>query len=320
MTKSSRIQAGIWSSIIGDALGVPVEFKSREEIAKDPVTGFRSHGTYDLPEGFWSDDSSLMLCTIENLAEGRDFETLMAKFEKWLNQGYWTPGGYVFDCGIATSEAISRFSNGETALLCGSIDEYSNGNGSLMRILPFAYHLADSDPDTRRKGIFNASAVTHGHSRSKLACWLYAEVIKNLLEGLGKAESVDSAHSTIEKWVHQNSAVKEWSHFERCTSRIVELPVSGIQSSGYVVHTLEASIYSFLKNDDIWSSLLFSVNLGQDTDTVACVTGGLAGTFYGMDGVDLGWIKRLARWEEIRALIQGFLALRNLSESQLCSK
>lgn len=306
ISKSSRIQAGLWSSILGDALGVPVEFQSREEIAKNPVIGFRSHGTYDLPEGYWSDDSSLMLCSMENLTEGGDFEALMAKFKKWLNEGYMTPGGFTFDCGIATREAIGRFSQGEQALLCGSMDEYSNGNGSLMRILPFAYRLADSDPDTRRKRIFDASRITHGHSRSKLACWLYSEVIRNLMEGLGKAESVDLAHSIVEEWVQQNGAMNEWGHFARCTSRIVDLPVSSIKSSGYVIDTLEASLYSFLKHDDIWSSLLFSVNLGSDTDTVACVTGGLAGTFYGIDAVDPGWIKRLAKWEEIDGLIGTF--------------
>lgn len=306
MTKEDRIKGGIWASILGDALGVPVEFRPRDEIAQNPVIGFRSYGTHNLPEGSWSDDSSMALCTIENLISGGDLESLMGKFVRWLSQGHWTPHGYAFDSGIATGEAIRRFSGGETALLCGSFDEYSNGNGSLMRILPFAYHFADSTAAIRRKGIFDASSITHAHSRSKLACWFYTEIVRNLLNGHGKADSVDEAHSTIGQWADENSASKEWNYFCRCTSAILELPASSIKSSGYVVDTLEASIYSFLKNRDVWTSLLYAVNLGNDTDTVACVTGGLSGTFHGIDGVDTSWITRLSRHQEIEELIRSF--------------
>lgn len=181
-------------------------------------------------------------------------------------------------------------------------------NGSLMRILPLVYSLAEADPETARKGIFNGSAITHGHSRSKLACWLYSEAIRNLLQGAGKAEAIHSAYSAVDTWVKANDASKEWDHFFRCSGKLADLPVSFIKSSGYVVDTLEAAFYSFLKNDDIWPSLLFSVNLGQDTDTVACVTGGLAGTYYGFDGLDPAWVNRLARHDEIETLISDFLA------------
>lgn len=307
MENESRLHGGLWGAILGDVLGVPVEFRSRDELLKSPVLGLRSFGTHHQPEGTWSDDTSLLLCSVENILEHGDLETLMKKFLAWADQGLWTPGGVVFDIGIATREAISQFRSGETAELSGSFDEWSNGNGSLMRILPYSYFFAAEDSDTRRTGIFKVSSVTHAHSRSKLACWFYTEVVKQLLLGKNKAEAVDLAHIEIDQWAAKNNASAEWSHFSRCRSDIGQRPLEEIKSTGYVVDSLEAALYSFLKTDDVMSSLLFAVNLGNDTDTIGSLTGGLAGTYYGFEGIDSNLLNKVRQYEEITKLVGKFV-------------
>jgi len=106
--KQDRILGGLWGAIIGDALGVPVEFKNREQVRRNPITGMRGYGTFNLPPGSWSDDSSLLLCTVESLLDGFDTEKMGKLLVRWLNEGCWTPWGNVFDVGNSTSYSIER--------------------------------------------------------------------------------------------------------------------------------------------------------------------------------------------------------------------
>ena len=121
---------------VGDALGVPAEFKSRETLKKNPITGMTGYGTHNQPPGTWSDDSSLAFCLAESLCEGYNLKDIADRFIKWYDKAYWTPHGEVFDIGIATRKAIQRLKEGIDPRLAGGNTEYDNGNGSLMRIMP----------------------------------------------------------------------------------------------------------------------------------------------------------------------------------------
>ena len=132
---------GVMGLVVGDALGVPVEFKDRESLRQDPVTSMRGYGTYNQPPGTWSDDSSMTLALLDSLKDGLDYKDIMDKFVAWYDKGKYTPHGKMFDIGIATRQALSRYKNGLAALECGGQDEYDNGNGSLMRILPILFYL-----------------------------------------------------------------------------------------------------------------------------------------------------------------------------------
>ncbi len=138
LTVKEKILGGLWGAVVGDALGVPVEFRSREELRQDPVQDMRGYGTYGQPAGTWSDDSSLMLCTVESLLDGLDTGHLGSLFVRWLQEAHWTPWDKVFDVGGTTNQAINRLSQGVEPEQAGLTDENSNGNGSLMRILPVA--------------------------------------------------------------------------------------------------------------------------------------------------------------------------------------
>jgi len=144
MPRRERSFGGLWGAVVGDALGVPIEFKSWAAIAQVPVTEMRGYGTHQQPPGTWSDDSSLLLCTAESLLNGFDLQDLGRRFVRWLDERYWTPWGQVFDVGITTREAIRRIAQGGAPEQAGSSSEQSNGNGSLMRILPVALRYADA--------------------------------------------------------------------------------------------------------------------------------------------------------------------------------
>ena len=136
-------KSGIYGLIIGDAMGVPVEFTSREDRKKTPITDMTGYGTYNQPEGTWSDDSSMVLATLASIRDrGRiDYKDIMDRFHNWCMYGAYTPFDNVFDIGVATSRAIMKYSNGAKPLESGGETEWDNGNGSLMRILPICLYI-----------------------------------------------------------------------------------------------------------------------------------------------------------------------------------
>ena len=166
------IKNSILGLILADALGVPVEFKLREELDHNPVKDMIGYGTYNQPPGTWSDDSSMALVTMESLTGGYSLEDVMKGFCKWAHKGYMTPYGCRFDIGNITSTACNNYLHDKNIKTCGETSEYSNGNGSLMRILPASIYFAGESEKTIIKKSFEISALTHNHIRSKIACAL----------------------------------------------------------------------------------------------------------------------------------------------------
>jgi len=163
-------KAALLGFIVGDALGVPVEFCPRASLENTPVTAMLGYGTYNLPPGTWSDDSSLMLCTLESLTEGFDLEDIGRQLVRWLYLGHWTPAGKVFGAGLCTQRAISRIRRGVPASKSGGESEFENGNGSLMRILPLAISTQGLSLKQRFTRVEQVSAITHAHAQSKITC------------------------------------------------------------------------------------------------------------------------------------------------------
>ena len=298
-----RILGGILGLAVGDALGVPVEFKSRTAIKRATVNRMLGYGTHHQPAGTWSDDSSLTFCIIESLCDGFDLSDIGHRFVQWLDRGYWTPHGQVFDVGGATRQAISRLRDGVDPVEAGGIDEYSNGNGSLMRILPVALYFADSGIAEMLDATHKVSCLTHAHPRSQMACGFYNLMVVELLKGTPPMESYLKALDLATDAYSISPFSEELSYFSRIFSRrIHEEAGNDIQSSGYVIHTLEASIWAFLRSSSFAEAVLSAVNLGDDTDTTGAVTGGLAGVHYGLEAIPEEWINALARRSEILEL------------------
>lgn len=299
---TNKILDALFGLCVGDALGVPVEFKSREYLNKNPVTDMIGYGTHNQSPGTWSDDSSLAFCLADSLCSGYDLSDIADKFVGWYYDNLWIPHGEVFDIGNATSEAIERLKNGIAPQKAGGCSEYSNGNGSLMWILPLAFILQKTPFEKRVSIISDVSSITHGHLRSILACVIFIEMALNLLEG----QDIQKAYQNMKKPIMEHySGETELKHYSRILQGdISELQEDVIKSSGYVVHTLEASLWCLLTSQSYKETVLKAVNLGEDTDTTGAVAGGLAGLYYGFESIPLEWVGKIARNDDIRKLAE----------------
>lgn len=298
MSKQLDILLGI---AIGDALGVPFEFKDRRVLKENPCADMVGFGTYNLPPGTFSDDSSLTFCLAEALTKGFDLDIIANNFVRWCYENYWTPRGSVFDIGISTKESINRLVKGMRPDLAGGMAPDSNGNGSLMRISPLIFYLKDKPRAERYEITKLVSSITHGHIRSVIACFYYLEFGLNLLAGKSKFETYLLLQKNISKHLHYLSInPDEVILFDRLLGQdISQLPEKNISSTGYVLDTLEASIWCLMTTDNYKDAVLKAVNLGNDTDTTAAVTGGLAGILYGAQSIPSHWLDQLARKEDI---------------------
>lgn len=333
------IKNGIIGAIVGDALGLAVQFEPREFRDRDPVTDMRGYGAFNKPEGSWSDDSSLILATIDGLSKSLenhkeddsslneiiDYEIIMKNFSLWLNEGEFTPYGYAYDIGGATMDGIGRYDNGTEPILSGGIGEGDNGNGSLMRILPIAFFIHylsqkySFDEDERMTAIHNLSSLTHRHRRTQLCCGIYVNIALEFIENhenecnLALEELIANGINKSKEYYFNNDDFKgELHHFNRVFSlNIQNLPRDEIKSGGYTISSLEASIWCLLNNENYKDTVLTAVNLGYDTDTTACIAGGLAGIYYGYEDIPADWVNQLVERRKIESFVKKFSNLLN---------
>lgn len=306
--KKNLAHSGLLGVAVGDALGVPVEFQERIALDTNPVVGMREFGVHNQPAGTWSDDSSLTFCLAESLCGEFNLQDIAQLFADWYFKAHWTPHGRVFDIGITTRNALNRVQSGKyKPELCGEHGEYDNGNGSLMRILPLAFYLKDiEDKALRFEIVHKVSAITHGHFRSIFSCFIYTEYLLKLFKGTDKIVAYEELKPEILAFSQeQEFESKEINLFDRILKKdIRECWRREINGSGYVLHSLEASLWCFLTHDNYKDAVLEAVNLGNDTDTTAAITGGLAGVYYGVENISEEWINTLARKEDIIELAQ----------------
>ena len=301
----NTLKAVMLGHAVGDALGVPVEFCSRRELDESPVTEMLGWGSYPVPEGCWSDDTSMSLAALDSLKNGRvDFEDIMGNFVAWTTEDKYTPTGEMFDIGKTCMTAIRNYLKGScSALECGLKDERSNGNGSLMRMHPFVLYAYANDISLEDWSdlIDKASSITHAHQRSKVGCLIYAFVLWHLMND----HTISALHHGLAR---AEAHLKERAEIS-CYQRIFREDFAStnrnkIKSSGYVIDTLEAAIWCVLTTKDYKSAVLAAVNLGEDTDTVAAVAGSMAGALYGLDNIPEEWLIVLKKREYIEKMCE----------------
>ena len=294
--RKQQMMSAVIGSAIGDALGVPVEFKSREYLKEHPVTDMIGYGTHNQPAGSWSDDTSLTLCLAEALKQPEfSLEFLGSLFLRWMNEGYLTANGKMFDIGITTQQAILNIEAGEPITDCGGRDFGSNGNGSLMRILPLAFHTADMPIDERFKLTKDVSSITHGHIYSVAGCFIYLEIARELILGKSFHDAYELGVQTSKDYLLQLGVYDELNGvYDRVFDGLIpNLIEDEISSSGFVVHTLEAALWCLFTSSSYKETVLKAVNLGDDTDTTAAVAGGLAVLVYGANEMPRKWSRIL---------------------------
>lgn len=291
VTLRERIEGGIYGLLVGDALGVPYEFHAKNEIPPaleiefNPPEYFeRAHKT--IAPGTWSDDGAQALVLLASLLYcGKlDVDNFATGLVDWYETGYMAVDGNVFDVGIQTGQAIRRLNLGVKATIAGQIDEQANGNGSLMRVLPLALWHKGSDEELVNDA-HQQSVVTHGHLRSQICCALYCLWARYTL--FGKANSWEEAVIRIKDIYGQNSD----EYAELMWSVRPDDIIDG-QGSGYVVDTLRSAKWAMKKStyEDVVKA---AITLGKDTDTTACVAGGIAGIRDGMKAIPTRWVENL---------------------------
>lgn len=306
-------RSAVLGAAVGDALGVPVEFQARRQRVDDPVTGMRAFGTHHQPAGTWSDDTSMILATMSGIftAERFDAEAVMEQFSQWRYEGKYTPHGEVFDIGNATGAAIQRYRSGVAALDCGGEGETSNGNGSLMRILPVGLAFA-TDPDLIEKAS-TLSRLTHAHERSRFCCAYYCLVVSELRHGTTLPEASQFAWEVMDgRWQFSDSERKRFDrlHPDNLFARSEEQ----IGSSGHVIDTLEAALWVNAQHSNYADAVLHAVNLGDDTDTTGCVAGGIAGLLYGIEGIPEIWLQTLVQRDELEGISDSFAEFSRITD------
>ena len=311
-TALRTVRSIVYGHAIADALGVPAEFNSRQELKANPVKGMMGYGTHHVPAGTWSDDTSMALATLDSLSKGVNYNNIMLRFESWKVNAAYTATNEVFDMGISTNTAISRFQKGIPVLQCGCDGVNDNGNGSLMRIYPAALYWyypkpKDSLREVLDKFVFELSSLTHAHLRSQLGCGIYTYVLLHLLKKRTKRSVLDGLYDAQLHFSKVSEYSAELEHYKRLfDADFAKTPEDLIQSSGYVVHSLEAAIWCLLTTDSYADCVLRAVNLGSDTDTVAAIAGALAGCLYGIEGIPEDWLKTLLRRDLIDDICQRF--------------
>ncbi|WP_432647982.1 ADP-ribosylglycohydrolase family protein [Mitsuokella sp.] len=311
--RKEMIRAMIYGHAVGDALGVPVEFSSREQRKKDPVKEMRGEGTYHMPAGSWSDDTSMTLCLLESLNRlGRlDYDDVMKNFTCWLYEQKFTPAGVVFDVGMTSQMAVRRHVDGIAPLACGGRGERDNGNGSLMRIAPMVIYCEEHSGLTLNEEmaakIHDVSALTHAHPRSQAACVIFVATALRLLAGepisLAIEQGVQETHRLYQDKPEYREELLHAYHRLLNLSAFRRLPEEAIKSSGYVVDTLEAVFWCLLHSNSYKECVLRAVNLGEDTDTIAAIAGGLAGIIYGYEAIPSEWVEALKGKEQIETAL-----------------
>lgn len=295
-----------------DALGVPVEFESRYILKNSPVTKMLAFGTWHQPAGTWSDDTSLTIAAMESISRLKriDYNDIAENFLSWYERGEFTANGDRFDVGNTTRASILRYSRRILpAIKCGATDGNTNGNGSLMRILPAIFYLFGTRGKISAdelKIIHNISALTHAHPISKISCGIYALIVAQILSGKNISDAFIAGMNDAKNFYEHDFEFKE---FVRLDENFAALPEHEIASGGYVVETLEAALWCLLNTNDFKSLALKAINLGGDTDTTGAVAGGVAGIIYGVEEIPVDWLKTLKRRDYLEKIADDFAAV-----------
>lgn len=275
------IEDSLFGFAVGDAFGVPVETLDRDSVRKLNLKDMTT-GVHNVLKGTWSDDTSMVIATMESISNNNgniDYDDIMNNFIKMKNNGEYTSTGVMFDIGSTTTKALNNYIIDKDILKCGSKEFLANGNGSLMRILPFSLYciMNNLDDETTKEIINTASSLTHAHDISKMGCYIYTEYLRSIIS---MKNPFIAFESILEKDYNCYSKEAKEAYSRLLDETFVEIEENDISSKGYIVDTLESMFYSIINSDDFESSILTAVNLGNDTDTIAALTGSITAIIY----------------------------------------
>lgn len=308
-TLHERLEGGLLGLLVGDALGVPYEFKEPEDLPAfdklemEPPSGFCCiHG--NVPPGTWSDDSSQALCLFASLRDsgGLDLDDLAQRLVAWMHGGYMAVDAWPFDVGLQTCQALTNYNSGIPAEEAGLRQERNNGNGSLMRVLPLAL-LWEGDDASLVMAAHRQSIITHAHPRSQICCALYCLWARREMEG-----RVNTWELAVEQLREIYGANCEFRNELDTQVRPDEEPEA--LGKGYVVSCLKSARLACM--EPTYERIVKrAVSYGCDTDTTASVAGGIAGLRHGVQGIPERWWMALRGKELVVPVLESWLGRRS---------
>lgn len=286
MNKQNRSQGSLLGLAIGDTVGMPAEFRTKDKFT--PITDMKAGGVFRLQKGQWTDDTSMALCLADSLVAcgGFDPDDQMARYVRWHQAGENSVTGKCFDIGSATRQALDTYISTKNPY-AGSTSTHASGNGSLMRLapVPIFYH---NDLQKCVEHAVLSSKTTHASPDCLSACAYFGEVLHHALNGETNKDKLLTPTSD-HPFSPKVQAVIDGSFKTKSRDEIF--------GTGYVVDSLEASLWAFYHTDNFKDAILMAVNLGDDADTTGAITGQIAGAYYGLDGIPSGWVHDVA-WSE----------------------
>lgn len=305
MSKTNDAVIGL---AVGDAIGVPIETYKREELTNNKITKMCGYMAHPFPKGYFSDDTSLTIATLDSISELGyfDYNRIMDNFVLWYKVGKYTPSNVAFGIGNTCKMAILDYiNNGGNAIECGINNINNNGNGSIMRILPaalYCYYKESKNNETYEISK-NLSSLTHAHEISVLGCYLMTEYLINLLSEKDKYESYKCT-ANLNLSMFSYDSIKMYKRF--LDGSLLSTSENDISSLWYVVDTFESSIYSLINTENYKDAIIKAINLGGDTDTVGAVTGAMAGILYGEKNIPSDWLNDLVKKEYLENVCNNF--------------
>lgn len=278
-----RSQGALLGLAVGDAVGTTLEFRSRGTF--EPIEDMVGGGPFHLKPGQWTDDTSMALCIAASLLETGNFDPddQLRRYVRWYRDGYMSSTGRCFDIGNATASALRRFMTTSDPM-SGSADPGSAGNGCLMRLAPVPIRYS-KDHNLAAIASGASSTTTHGAPECVLASRVFGEMIARAINGYSKEQILCAPEHTVAMTAKLSAVVIGRSYAKK--------PRNQIRGTGYVVESLEASLWAFYTTENFRDCVLAAANLGDDADTTAAIAGQLAGAFYGLDGIPAEWRDRV---------------------------
>jgi ADP-ribosylglycohydrolase len=278
-TAEDRARGALLGTFVGDALGMPFEGAAHTDIPArvEMVAARRGRGTY-------TDDTQMMIALAESLIErgNIDQEHLARAFQA----AYDPSRGY----GGGTRRVIQLWASGTpVASAAGQIfgGQGSRGNGAAMRIAPVAVRFAD-DPQRLRAEAAQSARVTHVHPVGVDAAVVQAVAIGAALRG----EDIFEAVRTTARTAELATALDHAGELLTTTVEPGEIHAR-LGSSSDARESVCAAIYTALAHPAFDQAVRFAVRIGGDTDTIAAMTGAIAGARHGAEAIPAPWLAAL---------------------------
>ena len=287
----NTIKGALYGVAVGDALGAPLEFMSADQIKRRHglVTEMIGGGWLSVKPGEITDDTQMTLAVAEGIVAnpGNPIEEVGTRFIEWMRSGPKDIGG---TCSASINGAAAGGSRRPTE------DEWfraskdtakangrrSGGNGALMRtVYPGLYYQG------RLMAVETAAAIaqmTHWDEESNEACEIYTDMIYLITEAVNKhGAAADKAQ-----------IVKETLHGTRYEIYPDAKETEELNPTGYVVDSMKCAVTAAFWNAESFErAIIDAANMGGDADTIAAITGGIAGAYYGYEAIPKRWIETL---------------------------